>query len=386
MLENNIDVDSTVSDKLKHFIDALKTIQFPPPYPESTVSQENDDQSEISAVQTQFPPPYAVTTPSYWTFAPSIPEPKSSIAKLASKSPSNKSADLRSHFMSKDSPGVGAYNIQRAEKLTFEQRPSYSFGSTGETLNTVHGDTRVDSNASISHGSVQKPSSRPTLRQRMKSSLAFAPPPLRPPPEETSEGDQESIRVHAASQYDDNHLETSSNDDLLNDLPPHYGAGDANDAPDERSDGDQVQDLSVETEMDRALRLQQRIFMDEFVQQVVSNQDSPSHFVPRVKSSTTGNERTRSKSKPYWATSEVSPGIEKLLQRQRRAPSASKARTPSTSTAPTSKPVHQPRAPRTAHRIAKKGPPSPPPRSQLDNDQHLAWAARISELYQPTES
>lgn len=47
-----------------------------------------------------------------------------------------------------------------------------------------------------------------------------------------------------------------------------------------RSDGGDLQDLNAETEMDRALRLQQQLFMSEFVQQVVSNQDSPSHFVP----------------------------------------------------------------------------------------------------------
>ncbi|EGZ20431.1 hypothetical protein PHYSODRAFT_313101 [Phytophthora sojae] len=146
--------------------------------------------------------------------------------------------------------------------------------------------------------------------------------------------------------------------------------------------------------MDRALRLQQQLFMSEFVQQVVSNQDSPSHFVPRVKPGSDNNQRSRSRSKPYWATSAVSPGIEKLLQRQRRAPSASKSRPTSAST----KPVHQPRSsrapvatstkpllqPRSSRVTQRKPPPSPPPRRQLDNDQHLAWAARISELYRPT--
>ncbi|KAE8888572.1 hypothetical protein PF005_g18587 [Phytophthora fragariae] len=388
MLENSIDVDSTMSDKLMHFIEALAAIKlqtsdqasisppagddhppqyapkFPPPYPESTVPEENDDHSESGTVETQFPPAYAITAPSYWTFAPSIPEPKSSIAKLASKSPSNKSADLRSHFMSRDSPGVGAYNIQRGENLMFEQRPSYSFGPTGEPSNKAHAAPRSDSNASTSNSSVRKPSARSTLRQRMKSSLAFTPPTLRPPEE-----DQESLRVHVASQCDDSRLQESRSEDSFNDLPPHYGAGDANEAPDERPEGDEAQDLRVETEMDRALRLQQRMFMDEFVQQVVSNQDSPPHFVARVKSSADSAQRSGSRSKPYWATSQVSPGIEKLLQRQRRVPSASKPRAPSTST-------HQTRPTR------RKAPPSPPPRRQLDNDQHLAWAARISELYQ----
>ncbi|POM80855.1 Hypothetical protein PHPALM_1257 [Phytophthora palmivora] len=128
MLENNIDVDSAMSDKLKHFIEALQAIQiktsakeipaellgaetednqlldpprFPPPYPES---EEGDEERESGSVKTDFPPPYAITTPSYWTFNPSIPEPQSSIAKLASKSPNCKSAELRSRFMPKESP------------------------------------------------------------------------------------------------------------------------------------------------------------------------------------------------------------------------------------------------------------------------------------------
>ncbi|KAG2822985.1 hypothetical protein PC111_g10417 [Phytophthora cactorum] len=386
MLENNIDVDAAMSNKLEHFIEALQGIQvqadkqtitvasppqmqveslrdpprFPPPYPESTVSEEEDSKSESSTLQTQFPPPYAITSPSYWTFAPSIPEPKSSIAKLATKSPSNKSADLRSSFLSKESPGVGAYNIQQGETLTFQRKPSYSFGPTG-------GDRGSKApNASLSKGSTGKQSSKSALRQRMKTSLEFVPPMAHSAEDNDIDFDG-STRVHFGSQYDDNHLGTRSNGDLLNDLPPDYDEGDANEAPEERT-GE-----SDETEMDRALRLQQRIFMDEFVQQVVSNQESPTHFVPRGKQHF--DKTKHSKSAPYWATSEVSPGIERLLHRQRRAPTASKFRPSSASTAPVQ--------PRTARRGVKKTPaPPPPPRRQLDNDQHLAWAARISELYQ----
>ncbi|KAG7392957.1 hypothetical protein PHYPSEUDO_013445 [Phytophthora pseudosyringae] len=409
LLENNIDVDTAMSKKLQHFIKALQAIQtqatdakllvpaspqlkagyvahqvhdpprFPPPYPESTVPDEDDEESENGSAQTHFPPPYALTTPSYWTFTPSIPAPKSSIVKLASTSPCNNSADLRSHFMSKESPGVGAYNIQQGEKLTFQQKPSYSFGPTG--AGTSGGGSKapgpVLGATSLSKGShTGKPSSsRSTLRQRMKTSLAFVPPMVQPPEDNDVEWPTNaSTRVHVASQFDDSHLGTSSTDDLLSEFPPHYNAGDANESAG-------VDDPSVETDMDRALRLQQRLFMDEFVQQVVSNQESPTYFVPRVKHKTESTHRPSStKSKPYWATSEVSPGIERLLHRQRRAPSSSaRSRPPPAAT--------QPRATRTAQRVATKGPPpSPPPRRQLDNDLHLAWAARISELYQPAES
>ncbi|KAG6976927.1 hypothetical protein JG688_00000859 [Phytophthora aleatoria] len=361
-LENNIDVDAAMSNKLEHFIEALQGIQVQADKQTitSTVSEEEDSKSESSTLQTQFPPPYAITSPSYWTFAPSIPEPKSSIAKLVTKSPSNKSADLRSSFLSKESPGVGAYNIQQGEKLTFQRKPSYSFGPTG-------GDRGNKApNASLSKGSTGKQSSKSALRQRMKTSLEFVPPMAHSAEDNDIDFDG-STRVHFGSQYDDNHLGTRSNGDLLNDLPPDYDEGDANEDPEERT-GE-----SDETEMDRALRLQQRIFMDEFMQQVVSNQESPTHFVPRGKQHF--DKTKHSKSAPYWATSEVSPGIERLLHRQRRAPTASKFRPSSASTAPVQ--------PRTARRGVKETPaPPPPPRRQLDNDQHLAWAARISELYQ----
>ncbi|KUF70779.1 hypothetical protein AM587_10015148 [Phytophthora nicotianae] len=379
MLDNNIDVDAAMSNKLRHFIEALESIQateqivttapvevegldhqlrdplrFPPPYPESTVSEEEDSKSETSTLQQQFPPPYAITSPSYWTFTPSIPEPKSSISKLASKSATNKSVDLRSQFLSKESPGVGAYNVEKGENLTFQRKPSYSFGPT-------EGDRdRKAPNALLSNGSTGKRSSRSTLRQRMKTSFEFV-----PRTDHSAENNgidfNTSTRVHVDSKFEDSHIGT--NGDLFNDLPPDYNEGDANEASEEKAGG------SDETEMDRALRLQQRIFMDEFVHQVMSNQDSHTHFVPRGKQNTTN--ANISKSQPYWATSEVSPGIERLLNRQRRAPTANKFRPSSASTAPI----------RTTNRVAKKAPP--PLRRQLDNDQHLAWAARISELYQP---
>ncbi|ETN12000.1 hypothetical protein PPTG_09653 [Phytophthora nicotianae INRA-310] len=379
MLDNNIDVDAAMSNKLRHFIEALESIQateqivttapvevegldhqlrdpprFPPPYPESTVSEEEDSKSETSTLQQQFPPPYAITSPSYWTFTPSIPEPKSSISKLASKSATNKSVDLRSQFLSKESPGVGAYNVEKGENLTFQRKPSYSFGPT-------EGDRdRKAPNALLSNGSTGKRSSRSTLRQRMKTSFEFV-----PRTDHSAENNgidfNTSTRVHVDSKFEDSHIGT--NGDLFNDLPPDYNEGDANEASEEKAGG------SDETEMDRALRLQQRIFMDEFVHQVMSNQDSHTRFVPRGKQNTTN--ANLSKSQPYWATSEVSPGIERLLNRQRRAPTANKFRPSSASTAPI----------RTTNRVAKKAPP--PLRRQLDNDQHLAWAARISELYQP---
>ncbi|KAL3660978.1 hypothetical protein V7S43_013994 [Phytophthora oleae] len=367
MLQNNIDVDA-MADQLQHFIDALQGIEaetseqtvtasaqlktesqlrdpprFPPPYPESTVSEDNSNNESSTCSEQICPPPYAITAPSYWTFTPAIPEPKSSIAKLASKSPSNK-VELRCHFMSKDSPGVGAYNIEQSEKLTFQHKPSYSFGGN-----------KTPQSPKSSAGK------QSLLRQRMKTSLAFVPPMA---DYEVEIPDVSSTRVHGGSpQYDND-----SNEELLCDIPPNYNEGDANELPEEKSGGD-LAHLSVETEMDRALRLQQRIFMDEFVQHVVSNQEPPTYFVPRAKENS-----ERSKAKPYWATCEISPGIERLLHRQRRAPSSSKFRPAQTAPVPNSV---KPRPPK---RVVNK---APPPRQQLDNDQHLAWAARISELYQP---
>lgn len=268
--------------------------------------------------------------------------------------------------------GVGAYNIQQGDKLTFQLKPSYSFGPTGGGSSggsKAPGATAPDT--PLAKGSIRKPSSKSTLRQRMNTSLAFVPP---------SERNNLSTdaRVHFASQYDDDYLRESNSDDLLDDIPPHYNEGDANEAP-----GEKAGEEAGETDMDRALRLQQRIFMDEFVQQVVSNQGSPTYFVARGKHSAESSHQSSSKSQPYWATSEVSPGIKRLLHRQRRAPSSSKFRASPASSVPLSNPVRHP-ASRPTKRVARKPAPSPPPRRQLDNDQHLAWAARISELYQPT--
>ncbi|KAK1931599.1 hypothetical protein P3T76_012928 [Phytophthora citrophthora] len=348
-LENNIDVD-IMADQLQHFIDALQAIEvqksvqtvttasqlvtgdrildppkFPPPYPESTAPEE-ENHSENST-RPNFPPPYAITAPSYWTFTPTIPEPKSSIAKLTSKSPSNKT-EFRCLFMSKDSPGVGAYNIEQSEKSTFQHRPSYSFGGNKTPESVNKGSTGQQS----------------VLRQRMKSSMTV---------NEVETPDISSTRVQDGSIQ----CNIDSNEDLLYNNPPNYNEEDANEPCNEEP-------RTVETEMDRALRQQQQIFMNEFVQHVVSNHEPPTYFAPREKS----------KSKPYWATSEVSPGIERFLHRQRRAPSSSKFR-------PTqSAPVPNTAKPRPPKRTVNNG---PPPRQQLDNDQHLAWAARISELYQP---
>lgn len=182
----------------------------------------------------------------------------------------------------------------------------------------------------------------------MKTSLAFASPIADNEVEMTGIS---STRVHSGSmQYN-----IDTNEGLLREMPPDYNNGDADEPPED-----------VETEMDRALRQQQQLFMDEFVQHVVSNQEPPTYFVPRTKD--------KSKSKPYWATSEVSPGIERLLHRQRRTPTTTKFRPAQTAPVPNSV---KPRPPK---RSVNK---APPPRQQLDNDQHLAWAARISELYHP---
>ncbi|KAF4135047.1 hypothetical protein GN958_ATG15717 [Phytophthora infestans] len=387
MLESNIDVDAAMSSKLTDFIEALQDIKiraneqtganasfpqleienldsdlrdpprFPPPYSESTASEEEEEEDNAtdgSTVQTQFPPPYAITSPSYWTFTPSIPEPKSSVAKLVTTTSPNIKASAK--FMANDAPGVGAYNIQKGEKLTFQRKPSFSFGPT------EGGRDRKTPSASLPKGGVGKHNSKATLHPRMKTSREFQPP-MRHSADDT-DLDVDTTRTRG-SQYNVSRLGTRGSADLLNDLPPEYSQGDANEAAEERTgEGD-------ETEMDRALRLQQRMFMTEFVQQVVTNQESPTHYNDHNCGKT-----NHSRSAPYWATSDVSPGIERLLHRQRRAPSATKLRPSSASTAPAQS--------RATRRVGKEtSAPPPPPRRQLDNDQHLAWAARISELYQP---
>jgi hypothetical protein len=67
------------------------------------------------ANSSSFPPPYVPTSPAYWTFDPEIPVPLSTTPKQLSVSKANAS------------PGVGAYDICRSEKLTFHQRAGHSF-------------------------------------------------------------------------------------------------------------------------------------------------------------------------------------------------------------------------------------------------------------------
>lgn len=135
--------------------------------------------------------------------------------------------------------------------------------------------------------------------------------------------------------------------------PPHY-------TQEETANGDT--NGMIETAMNQALQLQHRVFMNDLVHQVVSNQDESSVYEP--------TSPINVKTEPDWTTCEVSPGIDRLLHRQRRAPSST-ARPFSASTRPLKRSVHKTRAARVL-----------PPR-QLNDDQHLAWAARINELYTP---
>ncbi|RLN20416.1 hypothetical protein BBJ28_00023447 [Nothophytophthora sp. Chile5] len=365
LAQNDIELDDAMAEKLRHFVQALDAVRgeqqqpqqsgdwprFPPPYPESTAPEEDEDRPT-------FPPPYAVTTPSYWTFAPALPSPEPSLAKASSsKSPSGRSADLRSRFATPtaSSPGVGAYDIQQGDRLTFQQRPSYSFGPAGSGSIGRERSSSVDA-LEPSSPSSNRPSPSTKPQRRLKTALAFVPALLRPATAEPQSGDD---RVHASSQSEEDHERPE--DDPLDPLE-----GDASAAPVEEE-----ADERVESEMLEALRLQQRMVVDEFVQQVVSS-SGRTDTKREVARQTLRRPKTQ-----HWPASETSPGLERLLRRQRRAPAQAEASAASTAA--------RPAAIRPAKRSTKRtaAMDSPPPRRQLDDDQHLAWAARINELYQP---
>ncbi|RLN94368.1 hypothetical protein BBJ28_00010487 [Nothophytophthora sp. Chile5] len=348
LAQNSVEMDDAMAEKLRHFIQALDAVQveqqrplqagewgvdgprFPPPYPESTAPEEDEDRPT-------FPPPYAVTTPSYWTFAPALPSPEPSLAKASSsKSPSGRFATRNA-----SSPGVGAYDIQQGDRLTFQQRPSYSFGSAGGgSIGRERPSSVEASEPSSSSSNRLKPQPSPSTkpRGRLKTALAFVPALLRPVTAER-----------------------------LEDEPLEPLEGDARAAPAEEGAADE----RVESEMLEALRRQQRMVVDEFVQQVVGS-NGHANAKREVARQTLRTPKTQ-----HWPASQTSPGLERLLRRQRRAPARAEASAASTAS--------RPAAIRPAKRSTKgmAAMDSPPPRRQLDNDQHLAWAARINELYQP---
>ncbi|KAJ0394161.1 hypothetical protein P43SY_003887 [Pythium insidiosum] len=69
---------------------------------------------EESDPATVFPPPYAITGPAYWTFEPPLPTADPTAPSVPKHRPT-------------ESPGVGAYDVTRGDRLVFPHRPSVSF-------------------------------------------------------------------------------------------------------------------------------------------------------------------------------------------------------------------------------------------------------------------
>ncbi|TMW57575.1 hypothetical protein Poli38472_003500 [Pythium oligandrum] len=92
--------------------------------------------------QTAFPPPYSVTKPAYWTFDPAIP------TDSPSKTP----------LMDPYKPGVGDYDVQKGDRLTFQRSPGFAFASkTSEQENKSPMPSHTSKNSTKTVSSTSKP-------------------------------------------------------------------------------------------------------------------------------------------------------------------------------------------------------------------------------------
>jgi hypothetical protein len=344
---------------------------YPPPYPDLTPEEEG----------ALFPPPYVSSGPAYWTFNPDIPLP--SAAKSGTSGSSSTAPIHPPLHPVHPSPGVGAYDLEKSKRVRFHQSPRFSFRKAG--VDAVIADTPVKDMNSTS--SVPSTPSKPRL---YKTALS------RPP--STPSRDEEMYN------HDLDRTQKRSNGSLLDETSSNIDTN-ANFrvmAPSEIDDNDDdTGDDRLEVDMLLALRRQHNMVVNDFMQDILQQQQSrrptspdptpfkKSHMAPERKSKLQQH-APRLATERNWGSSSTSRFVSRLRLRETISPpeprQQQRPQRVSTSSGAASSPSKKTRATkkRTLQAQCNANSVTVQPRvSGLEqpNGEHLAWAVRISEFY-----
>lgn len=357
--------------------------KFPPPFPDLTKDEE----------KARFPPPYESMGASYWTFAPNLPtsQPAASVAK-----PLTHSAIHPSLYSVQPSPGVGTYDIQRGEQITFQQKPGYSFRKAGIT-GDVHAPSK-DSREALSSSATATPS-----KSRIYKGSAFS-------------------RPSSPAMLPLNNLPESSNHEPLR---RSIGVGiERVSMPQRQDDNDDDDDERLEVDILNALRRQHNMVVNDFMNDILLQNHRTSQLSPPqydavdlsspVRAKATHLRRGKASTaapEPKWRSSSELRFVNRMRDRDiDAAPSSPINIARYTMQQEQQQPLLKrsslrPQSARASVEPAPMnaaGPVKPRPRKQQlsksrakmplandreqPNDEHLAWAARISDFYRAKQS
>lgn len=356
--------------------------KFPPPFPDLTRDEE----------KARFPPPYENMGASYWTFTPNLPtsQPAASVAK-----PLTYSAIHPPLHSAQPSPGVGTYDIQRGEQITFQQKPGYSFRKAGIT-GDVHTPSK-DSRGAPSSSATATPS-----KSRIYKGSAFSRP--------SSPAVLPSNNVPEFSDHE----------------PPRRSVdvGIERVSMPQPQDGDDDDDECLEVDILNALRRQHNMVVNDFMNDILLQNHHTSQLSPPqydavdlsspVRAKATHLRRGKASTavpEPKWRSSSESRFVNHMRDRDiDAAPSSPVDITRYTmqqeqQQPPLKRSSLRPQSARASVKPAPMnaaGPVKPRPRKQQlsksrakmplangheqPNDEHLAWAARISDFYRAKQS
>lgn len=349
--------------------------KFPPPFPDLTRAEE----------KARFPPPYESVGASYWAFTPNLPTSQPAVSVAKSTTPPAIHPAL---YPVQPSPGVGAYDIQRGEQLTFQQRPGYSFRKAG-----IAGDVLTPSKDATGTSSSAVTPSKP----RIQKGSAFSRQPSRGV------------------------------------MPPSYAPGSLDHEPSRRSVGIEVESVSMPESQDgdddedderlevdilNALRRQHNMVVNDFMNDIVLQNHQPSQLSPpqhndnlprspvKAKATHSRGGKASKATEPKWRSSSESRFVNRMRgnndavpsspvdisrhEQQDQQPQVKRSSTIRPQSArefvkPVSIAARNPAKPRKQQlgKVVKmplvNGPEQP-------NDEHLAWAARISGFYRAKQS
>lgn len=340
--------------------------EFPPPFPDLTRDEE----------KARFPPPYESTGASYWAFTPDIPPATAAQHHL------NTSA-------AQPFPGVGAYDIQRSERATFQQSAGHSFRKAGMAADSqasprTPSSTSTPSKPCVYKSSLARPVS-PAVRVENASSRS----------EQTQDdGDKDGGEVMAWGDPGVRRVDKSTSAAELQ-------ADSVDDDDDER----------LEVDILNALRRQHSMVVSDFMQNIVLQHSEPPVYsssanasperAPHRKAASAAAAAAAAAARSKWRSSSESrfvsrmrtsrawPPVESRPESLKTQNSSGTARPHSARSKPSkfpSSPAKSPSKRSNRSRAAANAKLPLPNGREPPTDEHLAWAARISDLYRAQQS
>lgn len=354
--------------------------KYPPPFPDLTKDEE----------KARFPPPYESMGASYWAFTPNLPTPQSAASV---PKPSTPSATHPPLHPAQPSPGVGSYDIQRGEQTTFQQKPGYSFRKAGSGVGDVAHTPGKDASATSTSSATATPN-----KPRIHKGSAFVRPPS---PAVLPQNNVPESSDHEPSRRS---VGVGINESVSKPQPHDDGEDD-----DERLDVDIL----------NALRRQHNMVVHDFMNDIMLQNHPPSQLSPpeyddvnptsspvKAKASHPRRGKVSSAADPQqkWRSSSASRFVNRIRGRdidatpsspvdisrystqQEQEQQASRKRS-FVKRAPMKK-APSPVKPRTRKQQLSKTAMKLPLANghEQPNDEHLAWAARISDFYRAKQS